>query len=291
MVPESPISPGPRDRDVVALARIARRISAAPATPWLHQEVARRMAERLAVLAKSPKWVLNWSATANDSSVVLQQALPKATVLRPAFATRPPAWWQRLASSPQPDFEAIAKESKAQLLWSNMQLHWAPSPGEHFAQWRDAMATGGLLFFSTLGPGTLAGLRTLYDREGAPPAMAPLVDMHDLGDDLTRAGFTDPVMDQETLTLTWPDAPALLAELRALGGNAHRDRFAGLRGRGWSAWQMQLLQDLRRHDGRLALEFEIVYGHAVRAPPRIAMGSNTQVSLEEMRRMMREGRL
>jgi hypothetical protein len=34
--------------------------------------------------------------------------------------------------------------------------------------------------------------------------MAPLVDMHDLGDMLVQAGFADPVMDQETLTLTWP---------------------------------------------------------------------------------------
>jgi malonyl-CoA O-methyltransferase len=47
--------------------------------------------------------------------------------------------------------------------------------------------------------------------------MAPLVDMHDLGDMLVQAGFADPVMDQETLTLTWPDPQALLAELRTWG--------------------------------------------------------------------------
>ena len=53
------------------------------------------------------------------------------------------------------------------------------------------------------------------------PAPTPgFVDMHDLGDMLVAAGFADPVMDQETLTLSWASAEALLAELRTLGGNA-----------------------------------------------------------------------
>ena len=59
--------------------------------------------------------------------------------------------------------------------------------------------------------------------------------MHDLGDMLVQAGFADPVMDQEMLTLTWPDAEALLAELRALGGNADPARCAGLRTPRWRA--------------------------------------------------------
>ena len=50
--------------------------------------------------------------------------------------------------------------------------------------------------------------------------------MHDLGDALLASGFADPVMDMEPLTLTWPDAPALLAELSALGGNASAARCA-----------------------------------------------------------------
>jgi malonyl-CoA O-methyltransferase len=195
-----------------------------------------------------------------------------------------------LAGASHLDFEAVVKESKAELLWSNMQLHWAFAPGDRFATWHSAMATGGLLFFSTLGPGTLSSLRALYAQAGHLPAMAPLVDMHDLGDDLVRSGFADPVMDQETVTLTWANAASLLAELRTLGGNAHRDRWPGLRGRQWSAWLLGALESLRREDGRLALEFEVVYGHAVCAPRRVAMGANAQVSLDDMRRMVRGSR-
>ena len=75
--------------------------------------------------------------------------------------------------------------------------------------------------FSCLGPGTLRELRALYQRLGWPAPTPDFIDMHDLGDMLVHAGFADPVMDQETLTLQLADMPqALLAELRSLGGNA-----------------------------------------------------------------------
>jgi malonyl-CoA O-methyltransferase len=63
-----------------------------------------------------------------------------------------------------------------------------------------------------------------------------------------------------------------------------------LRGRGWYA---QLLSDLATlaqpdGDGQLRLTFEIVYGHAFKAPPRMAVGPETRVSLDEMRTALRQ---
>ena len=87
--------------------------------------------------------------------------------------------------------------------------------------------------FSTFGPDTLAELRALYRELGwAAPAQA-FVDMHDLGDMLVHAGFADPVMDQEHLTLHWPGPRELLAELRSLGGNLNPARHRGLRTPRW----------------------------------------------------------
>jgi malonyl-CoA O-methyltransferase len=112
--------------------------------------------------------------------------------------------------------------------------------------------------------------------------------MHDLGDMLVTAGFADPVMDQETVTLTWPDADAALAELRTLGGNVSPQRFAGLR---TPRWRQRLGQTLVERagtgDGRIALEFEIVYGHAFRPAPRPRLAAQTEVSVDEMRQMVR----
>ena len=111
--------------------------------------------------------------------------------------------------------------------------------------------------------------------------------MHDLGDMLVQAGFADPVMDQETLTLTWENPRALLAELRSLGGNASPTRWPGLRTPRWRERLHAALQSLAGLDGRLRLSFEIVYGHAFKAPPRAPLSSGTAVSLEDMRAMVR----
>ena len=87
--------------------------------------------------------------------------------------------------------------------------------------------------------------------------------MHDLGDMLVHAGFADPVMDQETLTLTWADARgaagrAARARRQCRPGALRRPAHAALA----RAPAAPRCGALRGADGRLALSFEIVYGHA-----------------------------
>ena len=54
-------------------------------------------------------------------------------------------------------------------------------------------------------------------------------DMHDVGDALVRAGFTDPVMETETFTLVYDDGLALMRELKSLGaGNVNAGRRKSL---------------------------------------------------------------
>jgi malonyl-CoA O-methyltransferase len=145
--------------------------------------------------------------------------------------------------------------------------------------------------FSCLGPDTLAELRDLYAALGWPPPASDFTDMHDWGDMLVHAGFAEPVMDMERITLTWADADALLAELRELGANLHPARFAALRSRGWRERLRQALQGrLAGPDGRLALRFEIIYGHALKPAPRVRMGAESAVSLQDMKALLHGGR-
>jgi malonyl-CoA O-methyltransferase len=87
--------------------------------------------------------------------------------------------------------------------------------------------------------------------------------MHDLGDMLVAAGFGDPVMDMEMITLTYPGPRAFLADQRHLGvrdgllGHQAGATGAALR----AAWP-------RDADGRLPASFEIVFGHAWKPEPR-----------------------
>jgi malonyl-CoA O-methyltransferase len=98
------------------------------------------------------------------------------------------------------------------------------------------------------------------------------------------------VMDMERLTLTWENPRRLLQELRGLGANLHPQRFGSLRGRAWrERLERELASALPDADGRLALTFEIIYGHAVKPQPRFKVAGESAVSLDEMRAMLRPG--
>jgi malonyl-CoA O-methyltransferase len=281
-----------RTIDAAALQRVAERQAGGPA-PWLHAEVARRMVERLAVIRTAPSVVVDWWSAAGASRDLLKQTYPRAQVLPVERVARVAAsGWRRLFSSrATAAVEAAAvTDGAAQLVWANMMLHTLADPGAALAEWRRVLAVDGFLMFSTLGPGTLASLRALYRDAGWGSPHAPFVDMHDLGDMLVAAGFADPVMDQETLTLTWATPDALLAELRALGANADPQRFAGLRTPRWKARLAAALAERAGADGRIALGFEVVYGHAFNPPPRAKVAAETRVAPEDLQRMARRGR-
>ena len=310
-----------------AWARTAEAWVRGGALPWLHQEVARRLGDRLCVIRAQPRVVLEWEARAGQSRSVLQAAYPGAQWVPVAASAaglppvNPPpgegpsgatggrlrALGRRLfgPSTARPSAHAQAHAPGAsgpgllaqdvpaghgQLVWSNLGLHADPYPHRLLQHWHAALAVDGFLMFSTFGPDILRELRGLWEAFGwGPPAQA-FRDMHDWGDDLVAAGFADPVMDQETLKLTWADADAALAELRTLGRNAHPGRHPGCRTPRWKARMKAALHDLAGPDGRIALTFEIVYGHAFRPAPRPRMDTVSTVSLQDMRHMVQSAR-
>ena len=208
-------------------------------------------------------------------------------------ATATPAWrrWLGLgASGPRAIAQSAVPPAQAQLVWSNMSLHWAQDAPTLMREWQRALVVDGFLMFTTLGPGTLVALRDVYRAHGWGTPYAPWTDMHDLGDMLVEAGFADPVMDQETLRLTWSSAQAALDELRTLGMNTDAARFAGLRTPRWRDRLLAALGAQVDAQGRVVLEFEIVYGHAFKPVPRAKLAAQTQVGLDDMKSMLSRGR-
>lgn len=281
--------------DVLAAARLKRRLLQAPELPWLHQEAAMRMAERLSFIKRQPTSVLDWSPDVPQSAGSLAKACSKAQIrhVRVGAPTALPAsWWQRLTSLERrvdcllPDAAAGAE---AQLLWSNMGLHLEPDALALMRQWRAAMAADSFVMFTTLGPGSLASLRSLYAECGWGECHAPFTDMHDLGDMLVEAGFADPVMDQETLTLRYSTPEALLLELREMGMNLNPSRYAGLRSRAWLTHLKAALSQRADDQGRIPLQWELVYGHAFRAADRgPTLSADTRIPLDDMKLMLRK---
>jgi malonyl-CoA O-methyltransferase len=289
--------------DAHAVAHLLDRQARLAQPPWLHGEVARRMAERLAVIRSTPSTVVDWwgflGAGQGPLAAVYPRARrivaePTAALARRSDAAPSAAWWSpKRWTAPAVDvrLEADVPAGAAQLVWANMMLHASSDPPALMSRWRRALEVGGFLMFSCFGPDTLAELREMYRALGWPAPSIAFTDMHDIGDALVHAGFADPVMDQEHLTLTWADAGAMLAELRTLGGNTHPARFGGLR---TPRWRERLAHEvgarLANEDGRLSLSFEIVYGHAFAPAPRARVAERTEVSLDAMRAMVRSGR-
>jgi malonyl-CoA O-methyltransferase len=265
-------------------------------SPWLHEEVARRMEERLAWIKLQPQSWVHWAPVHGglQAHALLAKRYPAAQCFmaeahekRADYASKSIAkpWWQPTRWTGGATRFGAPPEGASQMLWANMALHMSADPQDLIAQWHRALAVDGFVMFSCLGPDTLQELRSIYQALGWPAPSHEFTDMHDWGDMLVAAGFAEPVMDMERITLTYQTPQRLLAELRELGRNLHPQRFQGLRGR---QWQQQLLDEIARRP--LQLTFEVNYGHAFKPLPKLPMRPETVLSLTQMRETLSQRR-
>ncbi len=293
--------------DAAAAARWARHVPQ-DGSPWLHEEIGRRMEQRLQWITRRPRHWLDWSPLRGGLEAHAQVARrypraqafvvePEPVLWAPTQRALSSSWWSarrwKKSAVPAARFGVEAlPEGGVDLLWSNMALHMAANPQALIAQWHRYVAVDGFLMFSCLGPDTVRELRALYARQGWPAAGHELTDMHDWGDMLAAAGFAEPVMDMERIELTWSTPAAALAELRMLGRNLHPARFGALRGRHWHAALGRALAALAEGhaQGRIGMTFEIIYGHAFKSAPRVKVAAQSALSLGDMREMLQHGR-
>ena len=271
--------------DMLRVRRLFADPARTAASDFLRREIASRMFDRLSLVKTAPQRVLDAGCGGGADLAQLQKNYPAAQVLGldavPAMlaasggAPAPRSFLSRLLPAKAGidldagDFgELPFGPNSLDLVWSNLALHWHSQPDRVFQEWRRVLRVDGLLMFSNFGPDTFIELRTAFAAMDETPHTLPFVDMHDFGDQLVEAGFTTPVMDMEKITVTYDTPEALLADVRAFGGNPLATRRRGLVGR--AAWQRMLaaLESGRRGDGKLGLTFEVVYGHAFRPAPK-----------------------
>ncbi|MCS0610554.1 methyltransferase domain-containing protein [Massilia solisilvae] len=273
--------------DMACVRQLFSRPARVAESNFLRREIAARMHERLALVKIAPERVLDAGCGTGEDLALLQKTYPAAQIV--GVDAAPALLAAAKGPAPRPLNQLLSRLMPAKtgvdllsgdfgnlplgpnsidLVWSNLALHWHPQPDKVFAEWRRVLRVDGLLMFSNFGPDTFKELRTAFASLDETPHALPFVDMHDFGDQLVEAGFSTPVMDMEQITVTYDTAAALLADVRALGGNPLATRRRGLIGR--AAWQRMLaaLEAQRRPDGKLGLTFEVVYGHAFRPVPK-----------------------
>ena len=296
-------APDPRDVDPRAVRRaFARAAATYDAAAALQREVGARMASRLDYIRIAPRTILDAGCGTGDAVgelaaryagariVALDAALPMvAAARRRARGARSllgrllPGAFGGGGAAPFflcGDFNSLPLSGVTfELVWSNLALQWANDLPRAFAEMRRVLKVGGLLTFTTFGPDTLQEVRRAFARADGHTHTNRFTDMHDIGDMLVAAGFADPVMDMEKLTLTYADANALMRELKQIGAtNATRGRPHGLMGR--ERWRRALaaLESMRR-DGRIPATFEVIYGHAWKGEPRFSAEGHPIVKL------------
>ncbi|MDP1652909.1 MAG: methyltransferase domain-containing protein [Rhodocyclaceae bacterium] len=259
----------------------------------LAREVGVRMVARLDCVKLAPRRFADIGCATGDGVRELMRRYPDALPLAvdsalpmlAAVQTRA-GWWERLRGrAPRcinADVRALPLAAHSlDLVWSNLMLHWLPDPRLAFAELQRVLVDGGLLHFAMLGPDTLKELRAAAVKADAVLPAPTFIDMHDIGDMLMAAGFGDPVMEMEMLTLTYRTPRSFLADQRRLGV---RDGLLGqLPWRQWrrvfAAWE----RAKGENEGLLPARFEIVYGHAWKLAPRTTLDGRAIVHFDRMK--------
>ncbi len=291
---------------VAAVRRLFARPQRCAGSQFLRREISARMFERLALVRLSPKAMLDAGCGEGQDLLGLQQAFPAAQLFgidaslpmlaaARASGAQSQSGMQRLisrvlgsrpagmhaASLACADFAQLPlPRASMDFLWSNLALHWHPQPHKVIDEWARVLRTDGLLMFSCFGPDTFIELREAFEAIGQRHRVLPFVDLHDYGDMLVSSGLATPVMDMEKLTLTYPSAERLLADVRAFGGNPLTERLLGLdTPRRWQQLT-ETLEARRDPEGKLRLTLEVIYGHAFRPEPRITAAGEQIIRFE-----------
>ncbi|MES2206320.1 MAG: malonyl-ACP O-methyltransferase BioC [Pseudomonadota bacterium] len=257
----------------------------------IQREIADRLLEKLDILKIQPRHVLEAGCGTGYSLPSLHQRYTEADIWALDFAlpmlqtarhqiTQRTSLLKRLLSRDRyrwltADLANIPLPSaKIDLLISSLALQWSSDRlPDVFAEWHRVLALQGAVFFATLGPDTLKEVREAFSRiDNNQSHIHRFVDMHDIGDELVHAGFADPVMEMETLTIQYSNPKQLFTDLKTLGAvNADINRPKGLMGK--ERWKNLLTAwESAGKNGVWNVTYEVIYGHAWKIAPKFPEG-------------------
>ncbi len=233
---------------------------------FLHGDVADRLTERLDDVKREFRVALDLG--------VHHGALSRALGCRPgiewAVAADPSSGFlvqlggMRVAADP--DLIPF-RNGSFDLVVSMLELHWAGDLPGALVQIRHILKPGGLFLAAMLGGSTLVELRTvlieaeLIEEGGASPRVSPAAELGDVAGLLLRTGYAMPVADAEKITVTYPDALALMRDLRGMAETnalAARRRTP-LRRATLARAALLYAERFGLPDGRIPATFEILF--------------------------------
>lgn len=216
------------------------------------REIGERLIERLDYFKLEPHYILDLGCAAGVFSKALRKRYPKAVVVSVDLA-----WLMAKACKQQQRFRkrwpVVCADmhhlpfanKQFDLIFMNQVLQWSSSIDTVLQEIYRVLRPQGCYMFSMLGPDTYKELNAFID----PSMHAPLIDMHHVGDAMINAGFDDPVLDMEMLTVRYRRFETLCDALKTQGVMISS-----------SAQTRSFLPE----NDRYPVTFEVIYGHGWR---------------------------
>lgn len=236
----------------------------------MFREVGDRLIERLDFVRLQPHSVLDLGAGTGYITELLTKRYPVADIYCLDFSLEMLRQLQKKMSALSicglAENLPLAKNS-IDLLISNMMLPWCENFASIFAEVYQILKPGGLFLFSTFGPDTLYELRSSSAHIDNTLRIHSFIDMHEVGDALLGANFSDPVMDMEFLSLRYDQTQTLFSDLKATGSyNVQSERWGNLTGKNRMQQFIAAYEEFRDAEQKLPVTLEIIYGHAWKIP-------------------------
>ncbi len=240
------------DRELY-LARLQRTKPIRP--DILSQSIATELAERLEPITRE----------FNHACLIAVDPEPIATAIRASGKVKNLEILEPAASEVLPlkanDFDAI---------FNILDLHLVNDVPGALIQLRRALIPDGLFMACLFAGQTLNELRQSWlEAEdlvtgGVSPRIAPMIDVREMGGLLQRADLALPVVDLDRTIVRYPDAIALIHEIRSLGlsnpmtGRSRKPVTRNLLGEAISIYQQKFSDD----DGRIRATIEVAWATA-----------------------------
>jgi len=236
----------------------------------IEQEVCRRLLERCDFHRRAPEVIMDLGCGTGQGSEALKGRFRRAQVIGVDASTGMLEKARCRSTLFRPLRVVCADIGRlpfagysTDMIFSSLTMHFCPTPTTLFDEFRRILRPDGILLFAALGPGSMTELSDAWKEVGVTASLRPLPDVMALGDALLAAGFSEPVVDMERITVQYRSLRALADELACTG--------TSLLMRGVAEWTVEI----RRLEAALAagqgdvgfpVSFEILYGTAFGPP-------------------------
>lgn len=236
-------------------------------TNFIKNETLTGLLERLVYIRIKPKTILSINSSAGKKTRQLAKLFPEAKISQvPSLS----------------EAEKLELTSPFDLIIADLLIQEASSLPVLFRKINQLTSPKGLFCFAMLGPDTLLEAREIITTQ-AGSLSNPFTDMHNIGDELIKCGFTDPVIEMEKLVVCYKKPSKLGLDLKTLLS----DWFQFSLSEPLLQKILAAYQSYKNSENNLPITFEIIYGHAWSREVIPMDATEIQIPVDSLRRRLK----